>query len=161
MLQLNSRPRNVYGLDVGLGYYNDEVELETDPNVKESTFSAYAAWTKESPEVIIEYLHSNHESVIDSSDSGDVNAWYAQFAYRLKGKHDQWKPYVRFENQDIDSTDPLLGSEGLDQEASILGVRWDFNPYAALKAEYRNEEFNNGGRENNFRLQISFVLAKL
>ena len=99
--------------------------------------------------------------MIDSSDSCDVNAWYAQFAYRLKGKHDQWKPYVRFENQDIDNTDPLLGSEGLDQEASILGVRWDFNPYAALKAEYRNEEFNNGGRENNFRLQISFVLAKL
>ncbi len=68
---------------------------------------------------------------------------------------------MRFEDQDIDDTDPLLGSEGLNQRASILGVRWDFNPYAALKAEYRNEEFNNGGRENNFRLQITFVLAKL
>jgi len=161
VLQLTSRPRNFYGLDVGLGYYNDEVELELDPNVKESTISAYAAWTKESPEVIVEFLHSEHESVLDSSDSGDVNAWYAQFAYRLKGDHEQWKPYVRFEDQDIDDTDPLLGSEGLNQRASILGVRWDFNPYAALKAEYRNEEFNNGGRENNFRLQITFVLAKL
>jgi hypothetical protein len=161
VLQLTSRPRNFYGLDVGLGYYNDEVELEQDPNVKESTISAYAAWTKESPEVIVEFLHSEHESVLDSSDSGDVNAWYAQFAYRLKGDHEQWKPYVRFEDQDIDDTDPLLGSEGLNQRASILGVRWDFNPYAALKAEYRNEEFNNGGRENNFRLQITFVLAKL
>lgn len=161
MLQLNSRPKNVFGLDLGLGFYSDEVDLEMDPDVEESTFSAYAAWTKESPEIILEYLHSEHESVLDSSDSGDVNAWYAQFAYRLKGRHEQWKPYVRFENQDIDDTDPLLGSEGLDQEASILGVRWDFNPYGALKAEYRNEEFNNGGRENNFRLQISFVLAKL
>ena len=44
---------------------------------------------------------------------------------------------------------------------AFLGVRWDFNPYAALKAEYRNEEFDNAGRENNFRLQVSFVLAKL
>ena len=161
MLQFNSRPKSIYGLEVGLGFYNDEVELETDPNVKESTISAHAAWTKESPEIIIEFLHSEHESVIDSSDTGDVDAWYAQFAYRLKGDHEQWKPYLRFENQEIDPTDPLLGSEGLDQEASILGVRWDFNPYAALKAEYRNEEFNNGGRENNFRLQISFVLAKM
>ena len=161
MLQITSRPKNLYGLNVGLGYYNDEVELETEPNVKESTISAHAAWTKESPEIIIEYLHSEHESVIDSSDAGDVNAWYAQFAYRLSGRYQQWKPYLRFEYQDIDDTDPLLGVEGLDQEASILGVRWDFNPYAALKAEYRNEEFNNGGRENNFRVQISFVLAKL
>jgi hypothetical protein len=161
MLQLTSRPKNIYGLDLGLGYYSDEVELGPAPDVEESTFSAYAAWTKESPEVIFEYLHSEHKSLVDSSDSGGVDAWYAQFAYRLKGKHDQWKPYVRFEEQEVDPTDPMLGSEGLDQDAGILGVRWDFNPYAALKAEYRNEEFNDGGRENNFRLQISFVLAKL
>ncbi len=38
VLQLASRPRNFYGLDVGLGYYNDEVELELDPNVKEVRF---------------------------------------------------------------------------------------------------------------------------
>ena len=161
MLQLNSRPRNIYGLDFGLGFYSDEVALETDPDVKESTVSAYAAWTKESPEVIFEYLHSEHEQLVDSSVSGDVDAWYAQFAYRLKGKHDQWKPYVRLEHQEIDDTDPLLSGEGLNHEAGILGVRWDFTPYAALKAEYRNEEFNNGGRENNFRVQLSFVLAKL
>jgi hypothetical protein len=161
MLQLNSRLRNIYGLDFGLGFYNDEIELSPAPDVKESSVSAYAAWTKESPEIIIEYLHSKHEEVIDSGVSGDVDAWYAQFAYRLKGKHDQWKPYVRLEKQEIDATDPLLGSEGLNQEAGILGIRWDFNPYAALKAEYRNEEFDNGGRENNFRVQVSFVLAKL
>ncbi len=161
MLQLNSRPRNLYGLDFGLGFYNDEVALETSPDVKENTVSAYVAWTKESPEVIFEYLHSEHEQLVDSSVSGDVDAWYAQFAYRLKGKHDQWKPYVRLEHQKIDDTDPLLSGQGLNQEAGILGVRWDFNPYAALKAEYRNEEFNNGGRENNFRVQLSFVLAKL
>ncbi len=161
MLQLNARPKGIYGLDFGLGFYNDEVDLGIDPDVKESTVSAYAAWTKESPEIIVEYLHSEHEDVTDSSVSGDVDAWYAQFAYRLSGKYDQWKPYLRFEKQEIDDTDPLLGSEGLNQEAGILGVRWDFNPYAALKAEYRNEEFNSGGRENNFRVQLSFVLAKL
>jgi hypothetical protein len=40
-------------------------------------------------------------------------------------------------------------------------MRWDFNSYAAIKAEYRNEEFDNGGRENNFRVQVSFVLTTL
>ena len=161
MVQLNSRPRNMFGLDLGLGFYSDEVTLELSPDVKEYTASAYAAWTKESPEIIFEYLHSKHELTTDSSVSGDVDAWYAQFAYRLKGKYEQRKPYARLEYQDIDDADPLLGGEGLNYEAGVLGVRWDFNPYAALKAEYRNEEFDSGGRENNFRLQISFVLAKM
>ena len=119
------------------------------------------AWAKESPEVIFEYIHSEHELVTDSSMSGGVDAWYGQVAYRLSGKRSQWKPYARVEQTDVDSSDPLLGSEGLDYDAGILGVRWDFNPYATIKAEYRNEEFANGGREDNFRLQVSFVLAKL
>lgn len=161
MLQVNSKPKKMFGLDVGLGYYNDEVSLPASPAVEESTISAYAAWTKESPELIFEYMHSEHELVTDSSVSGDVDAWYGQFAYRLPGRNSQWKPYVRVEKSDVAGSDPLLGSEGLDYDAGILGVRWDFNPYAAIKAEYRNEEFANGGRENNFRLQVSFVLAKL
>jgi len=59
----------------------------------------------------------------------------------------------------VDDSDPLLGNAGLDYDAGIVGVRWDFNQFAALKAEYRNEEFASGGREDNFRLQVSFVLA--
>lgn len=161
MLQLNAKPQSVYGLNIGLGFYNDEVSLPASPNVKETTISAHAAWHKETPEVIIEYIHSNHELVTDSSISGDVDAWYAQFAYRLPGKKNNWKPYARLERTRVDDFDPLLGLENLDYDGSILGVRWDFNPYAALKAEYRNEEFNNGGRENNFRLQISIVLTNL
>ena len=160
-VQISARPKAWYGLDVGVGVYSDEIDLEPDPSAKETTFSAYAAWTKGSPEIILEYMHSTHESVADSSISGDVDGWYAQFAYRLKGKYSAWKPYLRIEHQAIDDSDPVLGADGLDYDAGIAGVRWDFNPYAALKAEYRNEEFDNGGRENNFRLQVCFVLAKL
>ena len=161
MVQIRAAPDRYFGLEMGLGFYNDEVSPDDRPDIKESTISAYAAWTKESPEFIFEYLHSEHELLSDSSVSGDVDAWYAQFAYRLKDDLSQWKPYARFEKTDVDNTDPLLFDQGLDYDASIFGVRWDFNPYAALKAEYRNEEFDNAGRENNFRLQVSFVLAKL
>ena len=161
LLRLSSKPKKMFGLEFGLSYYADEVSLPNSPNVDENTIAAYAVWTKESPELIFEYIHSEHELVTDSSASGDVDAWYGQIGYRLPGKYSQWKPYVRIEKTDVDSSDPLLGAEGLDYDAGILGVRWDFNPYAAIKAEYRNEEFANGGRENNFALQISFVLAKL
>jgi hypothetical protein len=161
VVRLQSAPDRYFGLEFGLSFYSDEITPTDRPEIKESTVMAHVAWAKESPEIIFEYLHSTHELLLDSSVSGDVDAWYAHFAYRLKGKRRDWKPYIRFEKTEVDGTDPLLFDQGLDFDASILGVRWDFNPYAALKAEYRNEEFDNNGRENNFRLQLSFVLAKL
>lgn len=161
MVQLRAEPAALNGLKFGLGFYTDEVQPDNALPVEESTVSAYVAWAQESPEVIIEYLHSEHELVADSSVSGDVDTWYAQFAYRLGNDLSAWKPYARYENIDVDNSDPLLGADGLDYEGSILGVRWDFNSYGALKFEYRNEEFDNAGRENNFRVQLSFVLAKL
>jgi hypothetical protein len=161
MFQVRAAPDRFFGLNVGFGYYTDEITPDDRPEIKESTVSAFAAWTRESPEIIFEYIHSEHELLINSSVSGDVDAWYAQFAYRLKDELSAWKPYLRFEKTDVDDTDPLLFDQGLDYEGGILGVRWDFNPYAALKVEYRNEEFDNLGTENNFRLQLSFVLAKL
>ena len=161
MFQLNASPDRFYGLTTGIGYYQDVVSPTAAPEVDEKSFSAYIAWAKEAPEIIIEYLHSTHELSNDGRVSGDVDAWYAQFAWRLGGKNKQWKPYLRYERNRIDDSDPLLGAAGLDYDGGIFGVRWDFNPYAALKGEYRNEEFDNGGREHNFRVQVSFVLAKL
>ena len=161
MLQLNASPSRFFGLQTGIGYYSDTVTPDDRPEINEQTFSAYVAWKKEDPEFIAEYLHSEHEFAADSSVSGNVDAWYVQFAYRLAGKKNQWKPYARYESTDVDDTDPLLGDQALDYEAAILGVRWDFSAYAALKGEYRNEEFDNAGREDNFRVQVSFVLAKL
>lgn len=161
MVQLLSKPRKFTGLNIGLNFYTDRISLPTSPDIDETTFSAHAAWSNESPEVIIEYLRSEHELVSDSSVSGDVDAWYAQFAYRLSGKQSAWKPYARLERTRVDDSDPLLGAEGLDYDGGILGVRWDFNPHAVLKAEYRNEEFDNAGREDNFRVQLAIVLTKL
>jgi hypothetical protein len=161
MLQVKAAPTRFFGLKTGIGFYADTVSPSDRPDINEQTYSVFAVWEKESPEIIIEFLHSDHEFVANSAANGSVDAWYAQFAYRLKGKHSQWKPYLRYERNEIDDSDPLLGDQGLNYEGTVLGVRWDFSAYAAIKAEYRNEEFNNSGREDNFRLQVSFVLAKL
>ena len=90
-----------------------------------------------------------------------MNAWYAQFAYRLPGARTAWKPYMRLERNRIDASDPLLGMRDLDYEGGILGFRWDFSRYAAIKGEYRNEKFGDRDRENNFRVQVAFVLSRL
>jgi hypothetical protein len=161
MFQLNSSPDRFFGLKTGIGFYSDRISPDDRADIDEKTFSAYVVWEKASTEVLIEYLHSEHEFSANASVNGEVDAWYAQFGYRLNGKAAHWKPYARLEKTEVDDSDPLLGDQGLNYEAAVLGVRWDFNAYAALRAEYRNEDFNNTGREDNFRLQVSFVLAKL
>jgi hypothetical protein len=161
MVQVNFGPARYYGFHTGFGLYTDTVNPDGQPAVDESIASAYVAWAKESPEVLVEFLREKHELAADSSVNGDTTAWYAQFAYRLGGAYRDWKPYLRIERTDVDDSDPLLGELGLDYRGGILGVRWDFNQYAALKAEYRNEEFNHMGRENNFRLQVAVVLTQL
>ncbi|MGH8223756.1 MAG: hypothetical protein ACREQZ_12365 [Woeseiaceae bacterium] len=158
MLQIGARPRALRNLDLGIGYYTDEISLPGEPEIGEETVSAHAAWTRERPEIIVEYLHSEHDSALST---GGVDAWYAQFAWRLPGERSEWKPYARLESIDVDATDPLLAAIEPDYDAGILGLRWDFNHYAALKGEYRNEEFGNNGREHNVRLQLAFVLTRL
>lgn len=159
MAQLGSRSRRYQGLDVGIGFYADEIELPGGGRpIDEQTVSAYAAWTREDPEFIVELLKSERDNGLDS---GSTTAWYVQAAWRLRGERNQWKPYARLEGTDVDDDDPLLAPFDLDYDAGIVGVRWDFNHYATLKAEYRNEEFANSGREHNFRVQLSFVLASL
>ena len=114
MVQVNAKPQDFYGLQTGLGFYSDEITMEGSPNIEESTVSAYAVWSKESPELLFEYLHSTHTLVTDSSAKGNVDAWYAQFAYRLPGKRNQWKPYARYERNEIDDSDPTAWRRGAE-----------------------------------------------
>ena len=74
MVQLRAAPDRYFGLEAGLGFYNDEIRPDDRPDIKENIVSAYAAWVRESPEVIIEYIHSSHALLANSSESGDVDA---------------------------------------------------------------------------------------
>ena len=46
---------------------------------------------------------------------------------------------------------------GGSYDGVTVGVRWDFSSYAAIKAEVRNEEFDNADDETSFWLQVAFV----
>ena len=143
----------------GIGFYSDRVNPSGGVEVDEDIFSAYFALERETPEIIVEYIHAEHDATM-SSASGDMDSFYAQFAYRLSGDLQAFKPYVRIEEVDVEDNDPLLSGLGLDYEGAIVGVRYDFAPSASLKFEYHREEFGNMGRESNFQVQVNFVLAR-
>ena len=158
-LSLDSRPISITKLNAGISFYSDRVSPAASLEVDEEIFSVYAAWEDETPEVIVEYVHARHEPVSGTGSSDDTDAFFVQVAYRLPARMQQFKPYVRIEEVDVGANDPLLMGLGLDYEAVIAGVRFDFTSYAALKFEYHSEKFDNGGRENNFIVQLTMFIG--
>lgn len=152
------RPVTKNLLRAGVSVYFDKATPTAGPEVDEVLFSAYLAIEGERPEIIAEYHYGDHERTNTPGPNGSTQGGYGQFAYRLKGAGSAFKPYARVEYVDADDDDPLLGTLGLDYEGILAGVRWDFSRSAALKAEFRNEEFNNMGTENSIWLQLAFVL---
>lgn len=156
---LKYQPTRVNGLDAGFGIYSDTVNPAGGIEVDEKIYSAYFALERERPEVIVEFIHSEHDATAGSA-SGAMDAYYAQFAYRLTGGREAFKPYLRVEKTEVDDSDPLLSPLNQNYKGAIAGVRYDFASSAALKFEYRSEEFGNLGRDSNFQIQLSLVLAR-
>jgi opacity protein-like surface antigen len=156
---LRYRPTSIRGLNAGVGIYSDLVNPAGGIEVDEKIYSAYFALERETPEVIVEFLHSDHDAT-STQASGGMDAYYAQFAYRLKGGRQALKPYIRVEKTEIDQSDPLLRPMNQDYKAGIAGVRYDFASSAALKFEYRSEEYGNLGRDNSLQVQLSLVLVR-
>ncbi|CAN5579003.1 hypothetical protein BH24GEM3_BH24GEM3_18110 [soil metagenome] len=157
---LSARPSALVGLQVGGSLYLDRVTPVQGAAVDERILSAHVARQWESPEVIAEYARLWHEPAgVGEGESVTSDAWYAQIGYRLPGAAQAFKPYARVERVDVPTANPLLGQRGLGYRAGIVGVRYDFAPFAAAKAEFRNERFANPGRFGSLHLQASFAVS--
>jgi hypothetical protein len=150
-------PRSARDLKAGIGVYGDRVSPPASIEVDETIYSAYVAFERETPEIVAEYIRSEHDAVVGS---GGADSFYVQAAYRLSGKAQRFKPYLRAEQIDVDGDDPLLGGLGLDYEGFTAGLRFDFATYAAVKFEYRDEKFGAMNRESSFLVQLCVVLAR-
>ena len=153
------QPTWINGLKAGLGAYSDRVTPPGTIEFDEKIYSAYFALERETPEVIAEYIRSEHD-VRGGFGSGSADSFYVQVAYRLGANLQRFKPYLRAERDNVGNDDPLLGGLNLDYEGVITGVRFDFTPFAALKFEYHNEKFGNRARDNTLLVQLSVVLAR-
>ena len=116
-------------------------------------------WDRETPEIIAEYARAFHDPRTPGAEASVSNAFYAQLAYRLPGAARAFKPYTRFEGVDVRQDNVILADRGAEYNAAILGLRYDFAPVAALKAEYRRERFATSENFHSVFLQVSFTLA--
>jgi hypothetical protein len=149
-----SRPRGLYGLQMGASVYRDKINL-MGRDFREWIASAHLVWTKETPEFLAEFANVNHRQVL-TDISTNSQAFYVQVGYRLPWFERTVKPYYRFEYTHTPLSEQVFTNQ--DLVGSIVGVRYDITNYAAFKAEYRNSkrEISNP-RVNGLFFQTAFT----
>lgn len=161
LLSLALRPVGLAGLQIGSTLYLDRAAVEQDgggAEVDERILSAHLVREREDPELIAEYAHMLHDPVGGIGEAAASEAYYVQVGYRLPGGARALKPYARAERIRIARGDLLLSPTSSSYDALIGGIRYDFAPYAALKAEVRSEEFAAAERYQSLHLQASFAI---
>ncbi len=183
-LQLYTRPSFIQGLEYGLSYYSDTVNIESElehddeheldfvelapdsdhhalnNDIKEKTAGLHFALEQDSIEIISEFIYWEHEYDNGAHGSNYGNGFYIQAAHQMQGRFDSLKPYVRLDKINA-AHDDILFAKDQSFEGVTLGVRYDFTHSAALKVEYRNEQSGNEDRLNSLVLQFSIVLPNV
>jgi hypothetical protein len=155
LLNLYSRPTQLYGLQFGGTIYRDKLSPGPGQRFREWISSAYLAWTRETPEFLAEFSNVHHSDV-NTSRIFNTQAFYVQLAYRLPFSEKKWKPYYRFDYINRPATETVLGIT--DFMSSTVGLRWDISDYAAFKGEYRNTKKGPGQPHiNGLFIQTSFT----
>src|SRR6266478_493353 len=134
-----SRPRALYGLQVGASVYRDKITLPVvspaGNEFREWISAAHIVWTKENPEFLAEFANVNHKNILTNAVTNN-QAYYVQVGYRLPWLEKTLKPYYRFEHTHTPFSEQVFTNQ--DLVGSIVGLRYDITNYASFKSEYRN-----------------------
>lgn len=87
----------------------------------------------------VQFMAEAYRVKNDERQSGrefDHDAWYAV----LVGKLGKWNPYVGIDGIDFAPGDPFYTSVGTDLQRILGGIRFDVNPFNALKLELRRDK---------------------
>ncbi|MFI5256994.1 MAG: hypothetical protein ACHQRK_07015 [Gemmatimonadales bacterium] len=157
---ISASPAALFGLQFGGGYYKDRVTPTAGATADEGIASAYVTWQHESPEFIAEYADVRHTPAAGGT-TADNHAFYIQLGYRLPGAASRFKPYARTEKLVTSPTDVIFAPLALGYTGTLGGVRYDFAPFAALKAEFRREQFQGHDWSKSFYLNLSFTIPNV
>jgi hypothetical protein len=158
ILSASVQPSNLSGFQVGGGVYVDRVPDAGFGETDELLWTGHVVWERGMFDFIAEYIDVTHEPSAGGASRGS-SAYYVHLGVRLPGNLDDLTPYGRWESMDIDTADPVFGGILPDYDGLVVGLRYDLESLAALKAEYRNEELGGGSAVSSFFMQASFAVA--
>jgi hypothetical protein len=162
-LNAQVRPTALFGLQVGGSVYFDRAQV-TAGGVDERIATGHVVWDHGAPELVAEYVSVKHSPLFLAAGGGapDVTSegFYVHGGLRLPGSLSSVKPYARIERMDVGAGDAVFAALQ-DYDATVIGVRWDFESFGALKSEFRSESFAGGSRLKSLFLQATFVVSSM
>ena len=150
-LALFARPDSAPGLEIGGSAYRDTLTPTGQAEVVELIVTAHAVYQRPSFEFLNEFVLLRHDS---NGGTGVVESpgFYSQISRRWG----DYRPYFRYEYFDVPDDDPII--HDLDQfQRALIGLRYDWIDYAALKLEYGRETRGEATAFNTLTLQAAFT----
>ena len=152
-LGLIARPDRVDGLQLGVTLYRDRLTLQDTSKapIDEMVGAAYALYKTDAVELLGEWATVRHRS----RGTGAVNSsrgYYAQASRRFRAV----RPYVRYDYVDVPKSNQLFHFLGR-RRGPTLGLRYDFEAFAALKVQTSHLEQTTRPTMNRVDAQVSFM----
>ena len=147
------RPDAIDGLQLGVSVYHDRLTFaDTSKALDDETIAAaHIIYKTDVLELMTEGMVMRHDprGAVAATDS---HGYYAQASRRFGSV----RPYARMDYLDIPRTDPLFAFLGRRFGPSA-GVRYDFQPLAALKLQTSHLNQTTRPNMNRFDAQVSFM----
>lgn len=149
---LIARPDVPDGLELGVSVYGDRLTFDNSAlaAITETIGAAHVVYHTDEMELLAESVVMRH-NVNGSAATHDTWGHYAEFSRRT-GK---LRPYLRFDHVAVPQSDPVFGFLGR-RAGPTLGVRFDFDPLAALKVQVMRLD-SSRQTVNRFDAQVAFT----
>lgn len=135
---LSAHPAAVSGLDIGFSLYHDYITFSDNINHSEMISTVHVVYNSSLYEFLNEAAIIRHVGTSDGAPGRfHTPAFYTQFSR----KFGHYRPYFRYQYINAGVDEPIYGDpeDGIvvgRRNGPSLGLRWDFNDYAAWKIQY-------------------------
>ncbi|MGA2741681.1 MAG: hypothetical protein ABSG65_30120 [Bryobacteraceae bacterium] len=151
---LIARPPALQGFEAGISFYRDHLRPNPFPDTLEHIPSAHIVFVRPGFEFLNEAAMVQHIYV------GGGHEWNSLTGYtQLSHKLGHYRPYFRYDYQNVPKTEPFFGQPGQVgfAEGPSVGVRYDLADYAELKCQYGRLLQRNVPWSNDFEIQAAFA----
>jgi len=148
---LLAQPDRLTGFQAGVSMYRDRLEPEGLPRIQQTILAGHVVYHGHGLELLNEAFALRHAPAVGATVT--TPAFYSQIARQFAQRA---TPYFRYEYFNAPDRESIFGDIGLRKGPS-LGVRFDVEPFAALKVQYDRTVRRHADPVNGFATQLAFT----
>ena len=148
---LLAQPDVLTGFQAGLSMYRDRLEPAQLPRIRQTIVSGHVVYHGHGFELMNEAVAIHHAPAGGSALT--TPAFYSQISQQFARKA---SPYFRYQYFNAPDRELIFGDIGLMKGPS-LGLRYDFESFAALKVQFDRTVRRHADPVNGFATQLAFT----